>query len=145
MFAVLGVAGLFGVQQWAHREQVKQKAAAALQSALKAGRWWLQDHAHEVRLLASCLKRNAALNMCTVHNEQTIPGLRYCLLASNNVCLGLLALSCAVQPAEQRGCPPDQTGAQLHQTAVGAPVSSMAKPSGTVPLSVSRTGQGRWL
>jgi hypothetical protein len=41
MFAVLGVAGLFGVQQWAHREQVKQKAAAALRSALKAGQWLL--------------------------------------------------------------------------------------------------------
>lgn len=41
MFAVLGIAGLFGVQQWAHREHVRQKAAraaAALQSALKAGK-----------------------------------------------------------------------------------------------------------
>lgn len=36
MFAVLGVAGLFCIQQWAHREQAKQRAAAALKSALKA-------------------------------------------------------------------------------------------------------------
>lgn len=36
MFAVLGVAGLVGIQQWAHREQVKHRAAAALKSALKA-------------------------------------------------------------------------------------------------------------
>lgn len=36
MFTVIGVAGLFCIQQWAHREQVKQRAAAALKSALKA-------------------------------------------------------------------------------------------------------------
>jgi hypothetical protein len=36
MFAVIGVAGLFGIQQWAHREEVKQRAATALKSAIKA-------------------------------------------------------------------------------------------------------------
>lgn len=36
MFAVIGVAGLIGIQQWAHREDVKQRAATALKSALKA-------------------------------------------------------------------------------------------------------------
>lgn len=53
MFAVIGVAGIIGIQQWAHREEAKQRAAAALKSALKAA-------SRTARLSASSDRRSAS-------------------------------------------------------------------------------------
>jgi hypothetical protein len=69
MFAVLGVAGIFCIQQWAHREQVKQHTAAALKSALKAA-------GRTARLSSSSDRRSASSDSSRSSWQQLGRGLK---------------------------------------------------------------------